>query len=276
MAAKVMMAERAPDPAETETRTAAFYAGMGLVERIEQDLERGFDGDLSPEGARLYGSFHIGGAEAVERLLDALPPLAGRTVLDIGCGVGGAVRALARRGASARGVDLTPEFIAVARSLSRMVGGDPAIFAVASARDLPYRDRAFDHAMMLHVGMNIADKPRALAEVARVLRPGGTFAIYDVMRVGDARLPDPLPWGEDGITSFPETPEAYLAAAGADFTETSRVARAGDGITFLEALLGPTPSRPISEGMRAKLANLLAALREGVLAPVEMMLTRRG
>jgi SAM-dependent methyltransferase len=278
MAATALTADRSPDFSEQEARVAAYYGAMGLVERIAEDLERGgFDrADAAPGGPPLYGSFHIGGAGAVERLLDAMPPLEGRAVLDIGCGVGGAARALARRGAMVRGVDLTPEFIDVARALSRMVGGDPEIFTTGSALDLPYRDHAFDHAVMLHVGMNLADKPRAMAEAARVLRPGGTFAIYDILRVGPGRLPDPLPWAEDGAMSFPETAEAYLAAAHPGFTEAGRVARAEEGVAFLEALVGPAPARPISEAMRAKLANLLGAMRDGILAPVELMLTRRG
>lgn len=276
MPIRAMMAEGGAEAAAIEAEVAALYGGMGLVERIEEDLGRGFDGDLSPEGARLYGSFHIGGAEAVERLLDALPPLEGRAVLDIGCGVGGAVRALARRGARVRGVDLTPEFVASARALSRMVGGDPEVFAVGSALDLPYRDRAFDHAIMLHVGMNVADKPRLMAEAARVLRPGGVFAIWDILALGPGTPPGPLPWGVAGETSFPETAEAYLAAAEPWFTEAARIPRLKEGVAFLKELTGATPSRPISEPMRTKLTNLLAALRDGLLAPVELRLIRRG
>lgn len=262
---------------ELEARVAAYYGGMGLVERIEEDLERGgFDGgDPAPSGQRLYGSFHIGGAEAVERILDALPPLEGRAVLDIGCGVGGAVRALARRGAAARGVDLTPEFIGAARALSRMVGADPSIFTVGSALDLPYRDRAFDHALMLHVGMNIADKRRAMAEAARVIRPGGTFAVYDVMRLGPGAVAEPLPWSESAAISFPGTPDEYLAAAAPWFTESARTAHVGAGVAFIDTLTGPNPPRPISEPMAGKLRSLARALRDGVLAPVEIFLTRR-
>lgn len=260
-----------------EARVAAYYGGIGLVERVTEELERcGFDGgDPMPAGQRFDGSFHIGGAEAVERLIAAMPPLEGRSVLDIGCGVGGAARALARHGANVRGVDLTPEFIDVARALSRMIGGDPDVFTVGSALDLPYRGRAFDHAMMLHVGMNIADKRRAMSEAARVLRPGGTFAIYDILRVDPGPVDRPLPWAEDAETSFPDTPAAYLAAAAPWFDERARVERTGEGIAFLEELIGPSPLRPVSEAMRAKLCALSEAFVAGTLAPVEMILIRR-
>lgn len=270
------MATETSELSEVEARVAAYYGGVGLVERIEEDLGRGFNGDLSPEGARLYGSFHIGGAEAVERLLDAMPPLAGQAVLDIGCGVGGAVRALARRGARAWGVDLTPDFIAAARKLSRMIGADPDVFEVGSALSLPFRDHAFDHAIMLHVGMNIADKSAAMAEAGRVIRPGGTLAIYDIMRVGPGAVTDPLPWAGDARTSFLDSPGTYATLAAPWFSEGARIARGDEGIAFLEALTDPAEPRPISEAMRAKIANLDAAFRSGALAPVEMILTRRG
>lgn len=270
------MAAETSELSEVEARVAAYYGGVGLVERIEEDLARGFNGDLSPEGARLYGSFHIGGAEAVERLLDAMPPLAGQAVLDIGCGVGGAVRALTRRGALGWGLDLTPEFIAAARKLSRMIGADPAVFEVGSALALPYRDRAFDHAIMLHVGMNIADKRGAMAEAGRVIRPGGAFAIYDIMRVGAGEVTEPLPWAGEAESSFLDSPGAYATAAAPWFTEGARVTRSEEGIAFLEALTDPAEPRPISEAMREKIANLDAAFRSGAIAPVEMILTRRG
>src|SRR5690606_9525799 len=83
---------------------------------------------------------------------------------------------------------------------------------VGSALDLPFADESFDLVTLIHVGMNLPDKPRLFAEVARVLVPGGSFAVYDVMRFG-AHPAFPLPWASDPASSFLETPEAYLAAA---------------------------------------------------------------
>src|SRR5690606_32008034 len=114
-----------------------------------------------------------------------------------------------RTGARVTGVDLTPDFVETARSLTETVGLS-ADFVVGSALDLPFADAAFDLATLIHVGMNIPDKPRLFAEAARVLVPGGAFAIYEVMRFG-AHPAFPLPWAADASSSFLETPDGYLA-----------------------------------------------------------------
>jgi hypothetical protein len=50
---------------------------------------------------------------------------------------------------------------------------------------------------MLHVGMSIEDKEKLAAEVARVLRRGSVFGIYDVLRTGLGDLIFPVPWAND-------------------------------------------------------------------------------
>lgn len=260
--------------AELEARVATHYGGGGITELILADLEvNGFDPATRP-AARPFESFHIGGAEAVEHLLDAMPDLDGAAVLDIGCGVGGTSRALARRGAIATGVDLTPEFVETARALSGLVGSQGIAFEVGSALDLPFAAGSFDHAVMIHVGMNIADKPKAMAEAARVLRPGGTFAIYDIMRIAPGELTYPLPWALDEATSFPAAPRDYLAAArAAGFAEIARATRADYGIAALGAQIENDPTGTILVGPRVgRVRNLLDEMRAGRLAPVEMVL----
>src|SRR5690606_33691687 len=104
--------------------------------------------------------FHIGGAEATAALLDQLDIGPDTRVLDIGSGIGGPARTIAERtGARVTGVDLTPDFVETARSLTETVGLS-ADFVVGSALDLPFADAAFDLATLIHVGMNIPDKPR--------------------------------------------------------------------------------------------------------------------
>ena len=72
---------------------------------------------------------------------------------------------------------------------------------------------------MLHVGMNIADKKAVFAEVRRVLKPGGVFAIYDAMLQGDGAFAYPVPWSSEPATNHIATPDAYKAAlAAAGFT----------------------------------------------------------
>jgi ubiquinone/menaquinone biosynthesis C-methylase UbiE len=85
-------------------------------------------------------------------------------VLDVGCGLGGAARFVASRyGCHVTGIDLTPEFIETAKVICGWVNLDSHIsLHQGSALAMPFADRAFDRAYMLHVGMNIDDKAKAL------------------------------------------------------------------------------------------------------------------
>jgi ubiquinone/menaquinone biosynthesis C-methylase UbiE len=91
-------------------------------------------------------------------------------VLDIGCGTGRFLAQLAEI-AKAWGVDPSPEMLEVARS---RLGG--AGLKLGSAEELPFKDGWFERATMWLVA-HLVDRPRAFAEAARVLEPGGRFAI---------------------------------------------------------------------------------------------------
>jgi ubiquinone/menaquinone biosynthesis C-methylase UbiE len=83
------------------------------------------------------------------------------------------------------GIDLTSEYVETGKALCKWVGLDQRIVLhQGSALAMPFADNHFDGAYMLHVGMNIEDKDKLAAEVARVLRPDSAFGIYDVMRTG--------------------------------------------------------------------------------------------
>ena len=98
-------------------------------------------------------------------------------------------------------------FRETARALSDMCGmADRVRFEVGSAVALPLPDASFDLALLLHVGMNVPDKAALFREARRVLREGGTFALYEVMRTGDGDLSFPVPWAETPDLSALETP----------------------------------------------------------------------
>ena len=99
--------------------------------------------------------------------------LRGQRVLDIGCGTGRLSAALAEDGfARVWGVDASPEMLDVAR------GNVPAGVGLkeGSAERLPFRDGWFDRAVMWLV-CHLVDRPAAFREAARVLGPGGRFAV---------------------------------------------------------------------------------------------------
>jgi SAM-dependent methyltransferase len=91
-------------------------------------------------------------------------------VLDIGCGTGRFLAQLAEV-AKAWGVDPSPEMLEVARTRAGTVG-----LKLGPAEELPFKDGWFERATMWLVA-HLVDRPRAFAEAARVLAPGGRFAI---------------------------------------------------------------------------------------------------
>ncbi len=101
---------------------------------------------------------------------------------------------------------------------------DQVSFQLASGTEIPFEDDHFDAATLMHVGMNIQDKTTLLSEMARVIRPGGTVLVYDLMRVGEGDLTFPMPWAATEQFSFVQRQETYEAAArNAGLTISERV-----------------------------------------------------
>jgi ubiquinone/menaquinone biosynthesis C-methylase UbiE len=90
----------------------------------------------------------------------------GRDVLEVGCGTGLVLERIARFARSARGVDLSPGMLAKARARGLDV-------CEGSATELPFADNSFDVACSFKVLAHVPEIERALAEMARVTRPGG-------------------------------------------------------------------------------------------------------
>jgi len=109
---------------------------------------------------------------------------AGALVADLACGTGDLCLLAARRvGPEGRvtGVDISEEMLAVGRRKVAEAGlADRVDLLRANALDLPFPDRSFDVVTSGFVLRNLADLPRALAEMARVLRPGGRAVILEL------------------------------------------------------------------------------------------------
>ncbi len=133
------------------------------------------------ELADAYDRYRIGYASELYDALFEYGVAPNDLVLDVGCGTGLVTAELGRRGCVATGIDACEPMIERARARA-----GSARFAIGQAEDLPFEDGSFDAATSAQA-FHWFDQPRALAEMARVVRPGGTVAVWwkGLMR-GDA------------------------------------------------------------------------------------------
>lgn len=137
-------------------------------------------------GAELYQSFFVPAiATPVSgELLAAANLVGGQRVVDVACGTGVVTRAAAERvGATgtATGVDLAPDMLEVARRTP--AGGSPIEWYQADAAMLPLPDGSYDVALCQMGLMFMDDKPGAIAELHRVLAPGGRVVLNTPGRI---------------------------------------------------------------------------------------------
>lgn len=101
--------------------------------------------------------------------------LAGKRVLDIGCGTGWSTENLARMGANVSAIDLTDTAIELTKRRFALYGLSADI-QVGDAETIPYPDNTFDYVLVWGVIMHTPDTEGAIKEIHRVLKPGGRVA----------------------------------------------------------------------------------------------------
>lgn len=264
---------------------AAHYTQGGLGSAIERGLNSVVEtaravtiDDLAP-----VDEFHIGGRAASIHLFDQLDLTAEDTVLDVGAGIGGTARFVANAyGCKVQGIDLTPEFCTVGNSLSELVGlGGLVNVLEGSALEMPFEDDSFSVAYMMHVGMNIEDKKALYSEIRRVLKPGGTFAIYDVLQgPNPASIEFPVPWATTADTSFlASSAEMTNLLNNAGFTIDHILDRTDFAADFFKSIKVPAGGAPpplgihliIGENAPLKLGNMVKNIDSGICGPWEII-----
>ncbi len=196
------------------TRRSLGDSILSALREAGKDLEHLTPDDLAP-----VDEFHSGQRNATVRLAQLARVSGAEDVLDVGCGIGGPSRFLAKEfGCRVAGLDLTAEFIEVANMLARRTGlADKVAYRQGDALDLPFADASFDLVWSQNAAMNIADRDRLYAEMRRVLKPTGRLAIQDVAAGPGGEPYYPTPWAKDKSISFlfpPQVTREKLERAG--------------------------------------------------------------
>ena len=184
-----------PNPVPTEVPTAApnhhghhggFSGLRGLVAALSMTIGRGADAAAAADLARV---------DATDR------------VVDIGCGPGTAVRLAAQRGAHVTGVDPADVMLRVARLLSR---GERSAYVQGTAEALPLPDGSVTVAWSLSAVHHWPELDAGIADVWRVLEPGGRFVVIEHRALPDATGRASHGWTDEQAEAF----AASLRSAG--------------------------------------------------------------
>jgi SAM-dependent methyltransferase len=206
------------------------------------------------------GSF-FAAASTAEWIDDGARLAADEIVLDAGGGAGDLSRALAGRARQFVVADLTGALRDVGRDAAERDGAANVLFVRAELEDLPFPDRSFDAVLCRFVVHHLADPAPALAELARVCRPGGRVVVADLVALDDRvadrhnaleRLRDPshtTALTEDGLA-------AALAAAGLAVGDRGTVDRPLELESWMERAHTPTAdAQRIRAALEAELAG---------------------
>jgi ubiquinone/menaquinone biosynthesis C-methylase UbiE len=145
---------------------------MDHLQRVQQEFTR--------QASQFATAAAVTHRDLVQRFVDAVPAEAA-SILDVACGPGIMTAALAPRARAVVAFDLTPEMLTKARQRCGEAGLTNVTFREGSATDMPFPDAGFD-AVVTRLSIHHFQAPRdPMAEMARVLKPGGTLVLADVI-----------------------------------------------------------------------------------------------
>lgn len=234
---------------------------MSMVDHGSTQSTAAIQGELWSARARDWAELHEHlHTPLYEAALDAMGVRAGMRLLDAGCGSGVAAGLAVARGAQVSGIDAATALVAIAHTRV-----PEAEFHVAELENLPFPDDSFDAASAFNSVQFAADPTAALAELRRVVTPGGPVAVATwgqpqacemryVLAALAPFLPPPPPGADGGpfALSAPGRLEQLVAAAGL------APAGAAEVVCFFDYPDGQTAWRALSAA-----GPFVAALRAG-------------
>ena len=255
---------------------------VAALQSMSKPLDRVTVDDLAP-----VDHVHARGLTATIDLADHLPIKAGDHILDIGCGLGGPARYMARRfKCKVSGIDITRAFVDAANKLTALVGmGNSVTIEHGDGQRLPYEDGAFDGAYSQHVTMNVADRRSFYFEAHRVLKRGAFFALteHGLGARGDPHFP--VPWSTDGTGSHLCTPaETVALLESVGFADIVVEDTGPDYVAGYRATLakvqkeGPPPlglHLLLGAGAAEKTSNAVRNIEEGRTHPFQLVCVKR-
>jgi len=227
------------------------YGISGILDSVLKGLESSGKNlqSLIPNDLAPIDEFHTRGKESTMEIANLAQLQSHHSVLDVGCGLGGSARYIANEfGCSVMGVDLTDEYIDVAKQLTEFVNlSDKASFKQASALELPFSSDSFDVVWTEHTQMNISDKEKFYSELSRVLKPNGRLVFHDIF--GTHNAPHyPTPWAEHGsLSSLCTQEEAREAIEKSNLAVDKWIDKSKLSMEFFKAMInkaetsGPPP-----------------------------------
>jgi SAM-dependent methyltransferase len=255
---------------------------VSALEKMSKSLDAVTLEDLAP-----VDHFHARGFPATVELADQLPIKVGQHIVDIGCGLGGPARYMAKRfQCRVSGIDITQPFVDAANKLTALLRmEDQVTIQQGDGQDLPYGDAMFDGAYTQHVTMNVANRQTFFAEAFRVLRNGAFFALTEHGLGSKGNPHYPLPWSVDGSGAYLVTPaetQALLEAAGFEdivLEDTGAKYVAGYKTAIERAEKGVLPPLGVhilmGETALQKTRNAARNIEEGRTHPIQVLCRKR-
>jgi len=256
------------------------YGERDLLAKVQELLgQRDDTSPLQPDDIPV-DQYHSGGREAVYRVIEELNIVPDDRVLDVGSGFGGPARVIAAHtGATVHGVDITTEYVDVARWLTEQTGQQDRVHFTNSEIAEFVAAEPFDVALTMHVQMNVEGKSSWYRSIGEHLRSNGTLAIWEICSTDNSALTWPMPWSVTGDNSFVVTqPELRRAIENAGFETTTWVDDSAWLKEWFAAAIaagpGTNPGLSLIDNGLARALNFAMAFNTGQLSVVRATFRR--